>query len=100
MNPKPHPNHKRYLQILRSMTPEQRLQKAFELSEFTRQLFIQGLRKRFPNATEEEFKQILLKRIDKCHNRNYGCNGADIAAEEAGSISLVLTRYGKQPNEL
>ena len=71
LNPKPRPNHKRYLQTLRNMTPEQRLQKAFELSEFTRRLFIQGLRKRFPDVTETEFKQILLKRLDKCHNRNY-----------------------------
>jgi len=53
------------------MSPEKKLLKAFELSEFTRQLFIRGLHKRFPNLNDEEFKKILLERLDKCHNRNY-----------------------------
>jgi hypothetical protein len=53
------------------MTPEQRLQKAFELTEFGKQLFIQGLRKRFPEASQEEFQIILRDRLSKCHNRNY-----------------------------
>jgi len=53
------------------MSPEKRLLKAFELSEFTRQLFIHGLHKRFPNLNDKEFKKILLRRLDKCHNRNY-----------------------------
>ena len=68
---KENPNHKKYIQILRQMSPEERLLKAFELSEFTRQLFIHGLRKRFPDLSEEELKKILLERLDKCHNRNY-----------------------------
>jgi hypothetical protein len=53
------------------MSPEQRLLKAFELSEFARQLFVHGLRKRFQDLEEGEFKKLLLKRLDKCHNRNY-----------------------------
>lgn len=71
MNTKKSLNHKVYIQALRQMTPEKRLLKAFELSEFTRQLFIHGLRERFPDLTDEEFLKILLKRMDKCHNRNY-----------------------------
>jgi hypothetical protein len=71
MNPKNRPNHRRYLEVLRSLSPEQRLLKAFELSAFAKSLFIEGLRKRFPEATEEEFKRILLARLAKCHNRNY-----------------------------
>ena len=71
MDPKPRPNHRRYIEILRSMTPEQRLQKAFDLSEFSKALFIEGLRQRFPDATEEEFRRILFDRLDKCHNRNH-----------------------------
>jgi hypothetical protein len=35
---KPRPNHQRYLEILRRMTPERRLLKSFELTEFLRQL--------------------------------------------------------------
>jgi hypothetical protein len=71
MNPKPRPNHRKYIEVLRQMTPEQRLRKAFELSAFAKQLFTHGLRKRFPDLTEEEFKKLLLKRLEKCHNRNY-----------------------------
>jgi hypothetical protein len=71
MDPKPRPNHARYLEILRSMTPEQRLLKAFDLSEFSKSLFIAGLRRRFPDATEGEFRRILFERLEKCHNRNY-----------------------------
>jgi len=71
MNPKERPNHKKYIQVLRQMSPEQRLLKAFELSEFSKQLFIHGLHKRFPDLPDEEFRKLLLKRLDKCHNRNY-----------------------------
>lgn len=68
---KPRPNHRLYIQTLRRMTPQQRLEKAFELSEAAKSLFIEGLKRRYPNADEEEFRAILLKRLEKCHNRNY-----------------------------
>jgi hypothetical protein len=71
MDPKPRPNHRLSIEILRSLTPEQRLLKAFELSEFSKALFIEGLRQRFPDAPEEEFRQILFDRLEKCHNRDY-----------------------------
>jgi hypothetical protein len=71
MDPKKRPNHELYLQVLRRMTPEQRLAKAFELSAFAKALFVHGLRQRFPEASEEEFRSILLDRLQKCHNRNY-----------------------------
>lgn len=71
MDPKPRPNHGIYIQILRRMTVEQKLRKVFELSEMTRSLFREGLRKRFPDLTEEEFHRIYLERLEKCHNRNY-----------------------------
>lgn len=68
---KPKPNHAIYLQTLRKMTPAQRLEKAFELSAMSKQLFLQGLKKRFPNYTEQELKALYLKRISLCYNRNY-----------------------------
>ena len=71
MQIKPRPNHKRYLKVLRRMTPEQRLRKAFELTETARYLFRTGLRQRFPDLTPEEFHQLYLERLAKCHNRNY-----------------------------
>jgi hypothetical protein len=71
MDPKPRPNHKRYLEILRGMTAEQKLQIVFDLTETARSLFRAGLRERFPDATDEELHRIYLERLAKCHNRNY-----------------------------
>jgi hypothetical protein len=71
MDPKARPNHRIYLQVLRRMTPEQRLGKALELSALARSLFAHGLRRRFPDLPEEEFRALLAERIAKCHNRNY-----------------------------
>ncbi|MBI2908335.1 MAG: hypothetical protein HYX92_11860 [Chloroflexi bacterium] len=68
---KPRPNHQLYLAVLRKMTPEQRLLKAFELTEFSRQLFLHGLRHRFPEKSEAEIKKVYLEGLAKCHNRNY-----------------------------
>lgn len=71
MDPKPRPNHRLYIEILRKMTPEQRLLKAFELSEFTKALFRDGLRQRFPDVSEEELRRILFEQLERCHNKNY-----------------------------
>jgi hypothetical protein len=71
MDPKPRPQHEAYLRVLRAMTPEQRLQKAFELSDFTKALFKQGLRERFPDLSEAEIHRLFLDRLAKCHNSNY-----------------------------
>ncbi len=71
MDIKPRPNHRLYVEILRRMTPEQRLLKAFELTEFSRDLFKHGLRRRFPDLPEEELHRLYLQRLEKCHNRNY-----------------------------
>jgi hypothetical protein len=71
VNLKKNPNHRRYLEVLRRMTPEQRLLKALDLSAFSRDLFVHGLHERFPNLSSEEFHKLLLARLEKCHNRNY-----------------------------
>jgi len=71
MDIKPRPNHRIYIQTLRRMGPEARLLKAFELSDFSRELFLHGLRKRFPDLSDAALKKLYLERIDKCHNRNY-----------------------------
>lgn len=71
MNIKKRPNHKLYIQALRRMPPETRLAKSFELSQFSKDLFLHGLRKRFPNLSDHEIKKIYLERLEKCHNRNY-----------------------------
>jgi hypothetical protein len=71
MDIKPRPNHRQYIELLRRMSPEQRLLKAFELSDFTRTLFLEGLRSQFANLSEDEFKKLAAERLRKCHNRNY-----------------------------
>lgn len=70
-NPQKCQNRTLYLEILRRMTPEQRLLKAFELTEFSRALFFEGLKKRFPDLSDKEIHKIYLERLDKCHNQNY-----------------------------
>ena len=60
MDPKPRPNHRLCIQVLRRMTPEQRLLKAFRLSEIEVQFRVLELRKRFPDLSDQEFRQILM----------------------------------------
>jgi hypothetical protein len=71
VDPKPRPNRQRYLEVLRRMTPQERLQIAFDLTEQTRELMRIGLRDRFPEMSEEELHKLYLERLEKCHNRNY-----------------------------
>lgn len=71
MNYKATPNHRQYLLTLIKMGAEQRLIKTLELSSITKELFITGLHKRFPNKTQKEIKEIYLQRLAKCYNRNY-----------------------------
>jgi len=69
INPKP--NRALYLQILRRTAPEQRLLKAMELSELGKELFLHGLRRRFPDDDDKQIMAEYIKRIARCHNRNY-----------------------------
>jgi len=64
-------SHSEYIKIIRRLTPEERLKKCFELNELTKQLFLTGLKNRFPNLSQEEIKKLYLKRINKCHNLDY-----------------------------
>ena len=53
------------------MTPEQRLAKAFELSEAAKRLFKDGLLRRFPDLDEKQLHKLFLARLARCHNQNY-----------------------------
>jgi hypothetical protein len=68
---KDRPNHAIYIRTLRAMTAEQRLEKAFELTETARGLFLDGLRRRFPERSEREIHDLYLQRLELCRNRNY-----------------------------
>ena len=61
MDPKPRPNHRRYVQLLQRMTPGERLAKVFELSEMTKQLFLDGLRARHPHLSDEEIRRLAVQ---------------------------------------
>ena len=50
-------DRKQYLKIIRNMTPEDRLKKCFELNELTKQLFLTGLKNRFPKSRGKRKKQ-------------------------------------------
>lgn len=66
---KPRPQRQRYLRTLAAMTPEERLAKAFELSEWSRKLFIAGLQERYPDLGPDELHDLYLERLQKCHSR-------------------------------
>ena len=70
MSIKERPNHPIYIRALRRMSAAERLEKAFELTEFSKQLFLHGLRRRFPDLSEKELHGLFLKRLEKCHNRH------------------------------
>jgi hypothetical protein len=71
VDPKPHPNRALYVRMLRSMSPEQRLSKAFELGEMSKRLLWDGLRDRHPDMSDEDLRKLYLERLASCHNRNY-----------------------------
>ena len=68
---KARPNHRIYLGVLRRMSPEARLRKAFELSTLARALFRTGLKRRFPHLNAGQLRDLELKRLERCRNRNY-----------------------------
>jgi hypothetical protein len=70
VDPKPRPNHEIYLEALRRLTPEQRLLKAFELTELTHELLRVGLKRRFPEAGEAELQRLYLERLAPCRSRH------------------------------
>ncbi len=71
MNETDRQTHREYIKILKKMTPQARLLKAFELSDLTKSLFITGLRIRYPDYSEEDIKNLYIEKIYKCHNSDY-----------------------------
>lgn len=67
--PKAQPNRRIYIETLRRMTPEQRLAKAFELSDMTREALRAGLAARNPDATPEDLTAMVIERLERCRER-------------------------------
>jgi hypothetical protein len=63
------PNRRIYIDTLRRMTPEQRLAKAFELSDMTREALRAGLSQRYPDATPQELTAMVIERLERCRSR-------------------------------
>ena len=68
---KPRPNHQQLLQILRGMTPQEKLEQVFKLNERTLMLMRIGLRRRFPHLDEAALQKVYLQMRERCRNRNY-----------------------------
>ncbi len=69
MRLKQQPNRRIYIDTLRRMSPEERLAKAFELSEMTHEALRVGLQQRHPDATPEEIATLFRERLERCRNR-------------------------------
>ena len=54
------PDHREYIKMMRRLSPQERLKKSFELTEFTKNLFLAGLKDRFPDLTNKEIKKYTL----------------------------------------
>ena len=66
-----HQSHRVYINILKKMSPQQRLLKSFELTDFGKTLFFEGLKERHACLSDMEIRKIYIERLIKCHNRNY-----------------------------
>lgn len=71
MNKTDRQTHKEYIKILKKMTPGERLQKALELSDLTKNLFITGLKMRYPDYSEKDIINLYIEKIHKCHVSDY-----------------------------
>lgn len=71
MNETDRQTHREYIKILKKMTPQERLQRALELSDLTKSLFITGLKMRYPDYSEKDIKNLYIEKIYKCHSSDY-----------------------------
>jgi len=53
------------------MTPGQKLEQVFKLSERTLMLMRIGLRRRFPDLGAAAFEKVYLRMRDRCRSRRY-----------------------------
>jgi hypothetical protein len=63
--------HAKYIEVMRSISPEAKLIKVFEMQDLGTALAMQGLRNRNPEASEDEIHLMYFRLLDRCHNLNY-----------------------------
>ena len=54
---------RKHYELMRRLSPEQRLSMAFALTDATRQMVLADLKHRFPQATEIEIKRRFISRV-------------------------------------
>ena len=54
---------RKHYELMRQLSPEQKLSMAFALTEATRKLVLADLKHRFPNADEDEIKRRFIARV-------------------------------------
>jgi hypothetical protein len=64
-----HANRQLYIEILRSMTPEQRLRKAFELTAMARELARAGVSRQHPDLDPDVIDRLTRDRIMAWHSK-------------------------------
>ena len=53
------------------MSPQEKLEKSFELTELSNAAFKAGLKARYPHLCEVELEQLYLEKRKACHNQTY-----------------------------
>jgi hypothetical protein len=71
MDVKPRPNEDKYREIIKRMTPEQKIAKIEELNNLGKELFIAGYFDRNPGSSHEEAIRAYRQYKMKCPNNNY-----------------------------
>jgi hypothetical protein len=71
MHPAGKPNRQEYIECLRRLGPEGRINIMLELTETMYQMLREAIARRYPEMTAEERHQVFLDKIKKCRNRNY-----------------------------
>jgi len=71
-NRKPSSHHQRRLQILRGMTPDQKMARVFKLNERVLNQMRAELRHQYPDISVAELHQRYLEKRIRCH-QSKGC---------------------------
>jgi len=53
----------KYLELIRSLSAEQRLERTFALSTFVKNMMLENIRSEYPDAGDKEVKEMLARRM-------------------------------------
>jgi hypothetical protein len=84
------PNYSLYIRVLRRMSSEARLMKAFELTELSKELFVHGLHRRFPRLMNESCTKYTLSGLRNITTGITSCPRTDLPYSSAISNRLSV----------